>query len=307
MSLAADVRDTISRPSLLAGRSAAIQAVNTALVRIASHAHVAVIVGESGVGKSHLAALLHRVGPLRHLDLAWLRCGASLESTGLPEALASAREGAFCVEEVADLPPRLQSQLVGALDTGSPHLGPPATPRFQLIATSSVGLRAEVEAGRFRADLYYRLSAFQLVLPPLRERREDIDDLVKGFIRDAAQQLGRPVPALTRGARAAFLSRAWPGNVRELRSVVERAVLYAEGSALGERDVRWAWAQEPTTAAPPAIRDSVAESLTRLAAAERARVETALVAARGNKSRAAQDLGISRRALYRLLARLERL
>ncbi len=101
------------------GRSSAIHAVNTAIDRLGPHATVALCVGESGTGKSYAAALLHCVGPLRHLPLTWLRCGPDLEPAALPATLVTAGTGAYCLEEVAELTPRAQSVVVGGLDAGS--------------------------------------------------------------------------------------------------------------------------------------------------------------------------------------------
>ena len=179
-----------------------------------------------------------------------------------------------------------------------------------VIAATNRDLRAEVAAGRFRGDLYYRLNVVEVKLPPLRDRREDIPYLTAAFVREIAERLQKPLQGLTPGAEARLTNSRWDGNVRELRNVVERACILADGEFVTEREL----------AALPALArdaDSGARVFAGVAArrrrpatdllvnVERDHIQRALVRTGGNKKAAAQMLGLSRRALYRRLERLD--
>jgi DNA-binding NtrC family response regulator len=173
-----------------------------------------------------------------------------------------------------------------------------------VIAATAQDLGAAMAAGRFRSDLYYRLGVFALHVPPLRERLDDLPDLAAAFLRDISARLRLVGGGLAPGATRVLQAHDWPGNLRELRNVLERAAVLSDQDVVGESAVRAALA----AAAPPV---SVATAVTaddatagRLDAAQRAHVRAVLHGARGNKTAAAATLGISRRALYRLLDRL---
>jgi two-component system response regulator HydG len=181
-----------------------------------------------------------------------------------------------------------------------------------VIAATNRDLRAEGSTGRFRSDLYYRLSVMEIHLAPLRERREDIPCLAALFVREMAERLKRPLTGMTAAAEQALLQAAWPGNVRELRNVIERACLLTDGRMLSERDVTMAMPpahdarSQRVSAISPPLPATVLTALdphfrTR---AQRAQVEQALHEARGNKAAAARLLGISRRSMYRWLERV---
>ena len=170
---------------------------------------------------------------------------------------------------------------------------------MRFLAATNRNLSDEVAAGRFRADLYYRLNGVTILTPPLRERREEIPALLDLFLENAAKELGRPRPAVPASTLAALLAYSWPGNVRELKNVAERAVLLARGGALlpehfGIDAFAAARPTAPPTAPlpshPASLRDSVGE-------VERARIVAALKETGGNQTRAAKLLGISRRSL----------
>jgi len=210
-----------------------------------------------------------------------------------------------------------------------------------MIAATNRDLRAEVEAGRFRSDLYYRLNVVELKVPPLRERREDIPYLVAAFVRDNAERLGKRITGVTPAAERLLLSSAWEGNVRELRNVVERACLLADTEVITDREIGGrltaasamvaapaghgatlvpAWPANVTPfpidpawpAGPPAVPagpegppapTGVSGPSDSLRLAEREHVVRVLQQSRGNKKAAAARLGVSRRSLYRLLER----
>ena len=163
--------------------------------------------------------------------------GASSERRGLIEA---ANGGTIFLDEIAEVPPQTQSKLLGVLqDRQIQRVGGTAwiPVDIRVIAASNRDLRAEVEAGRFREDLYYRLNVLSVNLPPLRERTEDIVPLAAHFIRVFNRTLGRSVTSISPSAMASLTNYSWPGNIRELENVIERAILLSKGSVLELDDV----------------------------------------------------------------------
>jgi DNA-binding NtrC family response regulator len=179
-----------------------------------------------------------------------------------------------------------------------------------VIASSSRDLRVEVAAGRFRSDLYYRLNNVEVRLPALRDRREDIPYLTASFVRDASERLQKPLMGLTPGAERLLNQAHWEGNVRELRHVVERACILADTDFVTERElaismpprVSMRTAGRPPSSSSPHQGQTDADLLVNV---EREHIQRALVRAGGNKKAAAKMLGVSRRALYRRLERLD--
>jgi DNA-binding NtrC family response regulator len=179
-----------------------------------------------------------------------------------------------------------------------------------VIAATNRDLRGDVAAGRFRGDLFYRLNVVDVVLPPLRERREDIPYLTAAFVRDCSQRMKKPLTGLTSSAERLLLGARWDGNVRELKNVIERACMLAEGNIISERELTGAL--DPETGAAP--RAGLAGSAGRysesaqappalLGDVEREHIIEVLRQVSGNRMAAAKLLGISRRALYRRLER----
>jgi DNA-binding NtrC family response regulator len=182
----------------------------------------------------------------------------------------------------------------------------------RVIAATNRNLHAAMERGTFREDLYYRLQVFEIQLPPLRERPEDILPLTEAFLADLGQRIGRPPAGISREARGHLMGYAWPGNVRELRNILERATILCEGGLIGAQHLTL----PPTLATPePAARSMAGETSTAgrpsvappsgtdLMTAERALVEKALKDAKYNKSKAARALGLTRTQLYVRLRR----
>jgi DNA-binding NtrC family response regulator len=189
-------------------------------------------------------------------------------------------------------------QRVGSLDTR--HVD------VHVIAASNRDLRLEVEAGRFRLDLYHRLNVTQVHLQPLRNRREDIPRLADSFTLASAARMNRPLAGLTEAAVAILVQAPWTGNVRELRNVIERACILADGHRLTEADVREGLAHIDDVRLPRQAATVVPMPLhgvARLAEVEREHIATTLAQVQGNKAVAARLLGISRRAFYRQLER----
>ncbi|HET9599372.1 MAG TPA: sigma-54 dependent transcriptional regulator [Anaeromyxobacteraceae bacterium] len=216
------------------------------------------LLGESGTGKELVARFLHerseRPGPWVAVNCAALP-GELLESelfghergafTGATERRAGrfeqAHRGTLLLDEISELPLPLQAKLLRVLqerevDRVGGHRPLPVDVR--VLASSNRDLAEMVRRGLFRSDLYYRLNVFPIVLPPLRERREDLPALAAALLADAARALGRPVPALDAGALAALGAHPFPGNVRELRNLLERALVRARGAVLTAGDLR---------------------------------------------------------------------
>ena len=203
------------------GRGPVMQELFTLIRRLAPHVRTALITGETGTGKELVARALHRTGPRRDRRFVTVNCSAVVESlfeselfghvrgafTGAtdnkPGLFEAADGGTLFLDEIGELPLSVQAKLLRVLELGEVHrVGSLESRRVNVhvIAATNRDLRAEVAAGRFRSDLYYRLNIVEVKLPPLRERREDIPYLTAAFVRDAAERLGKPLEGLTPGA-----------------------------------------------------------------------------------------------------------
>jgi DNA-binding NtrC family response regulator len=341
----ADVRDEIDRRrSVLSmerdlakrlefcgmiGRGPLMQDLFALIRRLAPHVRTALISGETGTGKELVARALHRTGPRRDRRFVTVNCSAVVESlfeselfghvrgafTGAtdnkPGLFEAADGGTLFLDEIGELPPSVQAKLLRVLELGEVHRVGSLEPRrvnVHVIAATNRDLRAEVAAGRFRSDLYYRLNIVEVKLPPLRDRREDIPYLTAAFVRDAAERLGKPLAGLTPGAERLLAAAAWEGNVRELRNTIERASILADGAFITERELQ---VNMPVDPVRPVVAHAALASMASLhdgdslASVEREHIQRALAKAGGNKKAAAQMLGLSRRALYRRLERLD--
>ncbi len=314
-------------------RSAALREVLRTLEKVAAARTPVLIEGESGVGKELVAQRLHHLSPRAGRAFVDLNCaavpatlleselfghergaftGASSEKLGLVEV---ADGGTLFLDEVGEMAAELQSKLLRVLDSGTFYRVGAASNRradFRLVCATNRELRAEVEAGRFRKDLFFRVHGVRLVIPPLRERPEDVPLLVEHF----ARQLPSPRPFAPE-ALAALQRYDWPGNVRELHFAVERALLLAEGPSILIGDlppeIAAAAAQtpgvdaaRPARVAPPEPPwHAEPEDLSRRDEPERAKVLQALEQARWRRARAAEILGVSPRTLHRWMKRLE--
>jgi two-component system response regulator HydG len=291
----------------------------------------ALIMGETGTGKELVARALHQVGPRGANPFVTVNCSAIVETLfeselfghvqgAFPEA-AEAKPGLFelaeggtlFLDEIGELPMSIQAKLLRVLELGEVRrAGSLEAKRVDahIIAATNRDLRAEVSAGRFRSDLYYRLNVVEVKLPTLRDRREDIPYLTAEFIRQTSERLQKPVLGVTPGAERVLAGGQWEGNVRELRNVIERACILLDGDFITERELGGSISPAVTTpqpavsaggdssAGPPSDRDL-------LVTVERDHIQRALARAGGNKKAAAKMLGLSRRALYRRLERLD--
>jgi DNA-binding NtrC family response regulator len=195
----------------------------------------------------------------------------------------------------------VQAKLLRVLEVGEVQRVGSVQPRrvdVRIIAATNRDLRAEVDAGRFRSDLFYRLNVVELNVPPLRERREDIPYLTAAFVKELAARFHKSIDGVSPAAEQILISGEWPGNVRELRNVLERACMLADGRTLTERDLHGA-----LPAARTAVTTDAFSADRALGAVERDHIVRVLAEVHGNKLAAAKRLGISRRTLYRRLDR----
>ncbi len=308
------------------GRSAVMQETFNLIRRFAPHVRNALITGETGTGKELAARALHKLGQRRERRLVAVNCSAVVETlfeteffghvrgafTGAAENKAGMFEtadgGTLFLDEVGELPLGVQGKLLRVLELGEVQRVGSLGPRqvdVAVFAATNRDLRAEVSAGRFRSDLFYRLDVVELHLSPLRERREDIPYLTAAFVRDAAARLRKRVIGMTPTAERVLLDRRWDGNVRELRNVIERACILCEGQLITERELplagHTAESATPPSPVPPEDVPIEAASTRGLATVEREQIVKVLETTAGNKKAAAKLLGLSRRALYRRL------
>jgi DNA-binding NtrC family response regulator len=314
------------------GRGPVMQELFGMIRRLSPHVRTALITGETGTGKELVARALHRTGPRRERRFVTVNCSAVVETlfeselfghvrgafTGAtdnkPGLFELADGGTLFLDEIGELPLSVQAKLLRVLELGEVHRVGSLDPRrvnVHVIAATNRDLRTEVAAGRFRSDLYYRLNVVEVRLPPLRDRREDIPYLTAAFVRESSERLQKPLIGLTPGAERLLTAAAWEGNVRELRNVIERACILADGDFITEREL--AVSMPPAPAPQPVPSPVLGPAQTAAAAGdsdllvnvERDHIQRALVRAGGNKKAAAKMLGLSRRALYRRLERLD--
>jgi DNA-binding NtrC family response regulator len=316
-------RETATRSSLLA-------ALEQSASRIALGRLSVLITGETGVGKERFAERIHDMSPRRAASFVRINCSAiseplldaelfGSEASSKPGMLELADGGTGFLSDVDQLPHALQQKLLRAIeDTAVRRIGAararPVDVRY--VASSSKALAAEVDAGRFRRDLYFRLAGATFAIPPLRERRDEILPLAEQFIASASSPLGRSF-ALSDDARQWLTLHDWPGNVRELRNACERAVLLAPGVVIERHHLTTiddptsrlpdpANRRSATIPPPPGIRapsagDMPAQVRATVAELEKQRILEALERCAGNQTRAAEVLGISRRTLINRL------
>jgi anaerobic nitric oxide reductase transcription regulator len=314
------------------GISAAAQRIREDIALIARSDLPLLITGETGVGKEVAARAIHLRSGRRHGPLIYLNCAALPESIAESElfghtrgAFTDAREaragkfevadgGTLLLDEIGELPLSLQPKLLRVLQTGEvQRVGSDEVVHVdvRVIAATNRDLPAEVEAGRFRSDLYHRLNVYPLHLPPLRERPADIDLLCGYFLDHARVRLGLGPIRITADGRAALHAYDWPGNVRELEHALLRASLRAAGGRRGAPVIidreHLGIVGAPAAAAPVADAPAADAGLSLRAATEqfqRRRIEQALRAAGGSWTVAARALGLDRANLRRLAGRL---
>ena len=302
----------------LVGKSIAIKGLQAALGHVAAVDSTVLLTGESGTGKELAAMALHRGSPHAAAPFVPVNC-ASVSAEHLEAELFGqpgrdglfvyAQGGTLFLDEVNELPLPLQAALLRVLDTRRvrPLFSEVEIPlQLRIVAASSRPLRDEVDAGRFRADLYWRLQVVEIKLPPLRAHKEDIPELVAHFIATLAPRLGVE-PIVVSDDEMRYLQQYdWPGNVRELRNLLERSLIVGalNVSALYQGLARSpARAAAPAAAAPPSPTSPTSpRGPTDLHTLEKQHILAVLESVQGDKTQAAALLGISRRTLERRFA-----
>ena len=299
----------------LVGEGEAFEALRKLVAKVAASDSTTLIRGETGTGKELVARSIHRSSPRRDQPFVVVDC-ASLHENLLLSELFGHEQGAFTgatkrkhglfeaadggtvfLDEVGDVSPAVQASLLRVLETSSfRHVGGTQELRVdvRLVAATNRALERLMEEGKFRRDLFFRLNAIHVELPPLRERRREIPVLVDHFVAHHNQRHGAH-KRLSPGAAEALQTYDWPGNVRQLRHVVEGSLALADGDLVGPADL------------PPEVREAARRrgagiepgSLLTLAEVERRHIARVLAEVGGHRARAAHLLGISERNLYR--------
>jgi DNA-binding NtrC family response regulator len=308
------LKETVAKatqPQELIGQSAGMRRVLEAIETVAPTEATVLITGESGTGKELVARAIHAASHRRYNPLVVIHCGA-LAETLLESELFGHEKGAFTgaqyrkkgsfeiaeggtvfLDEIGDISLKTQTDLLRVLQeheitrVGGNH---PIHVDFRCIAATNKILEELVEEGRFRPDLYYRLNVFQIQLPPLRERREDIPLLAAHFVRKFSASMNKRVTGVTPAGIAMLTRHDWPGNVRELENAVERAMVVARGAELEPQDFN--------------LKISPSNGTSRtLEEAERAHILAVLEECGGNQTLAAERLDIDRVTLHNKLKR----
>ena len=309
---------TASEDELIGG-SPAMRAVLETLHLVAPSDANVLITGESGCGKGLIAKLIHARSRRAERGLVTVNIG-SLQETVFESEMFGHVKGAFTdakadrvgrfeladggtlfLDEIANIPPAQQARLLRVLEDGLfERLGSSRTHQVdvRVLAATNANIQGEVDAGRFRSDLLYRLNTIHIHLPPLRERGDDIVRLAQSFLKQHAHRYRREVGAFSDAALSALKRYAWPGNVRELSHVIERAVLMCAGKSIGPTDLALGG---PTPVAAAADRRASAT----LEEIELDAIRAALARHGGNVIAAADELGMSRSALYRRMEKLK--
>ncbi len=302
------------------GRSAAMRDIFHTVERVAPTRATVLLAGESGVGKDMIARAIHQHSPRANRAFVKINCTALPENlmeselfgyekgafTGAtsskPGRFELADQGTAFLDEIGDVPGNIQVKLLRILQERQfERLGSNVTRNVdvRVIAATNADLRAALEEGRFREDLYYRLNVVPINIPPLRERKEDIPFLAIHFVHKLAGEVGSAAKEIAPAAMDRLLDHSWPGNVRELENTIERSLVLTSGEILHAADIR---IEAPRHAANPGTQQSLllpeGETLEHW---EQMMIREALRRANGNKSRAARMLGLTRNALrYRL-------
>jgi len=317
--LAALTEQLASQPGArqINGSSPRWRAVLDLAARVAPAETTVLLTGESGTGKEVVARAIHAASPRAGKPFVAINCAALpeqlLESelfgyergafTGAQQPRAGKIEqaagGVLFLDEVGEMSPAVQAKFLRVLQEREfERLGGSRVIKADLrvVAATNRDLPAAMTRGEFREDLYYRLRVFEISLPPLRDRKEDILPLAEGFVEEIGRSVGRPCAGISRQARDSLLAYGWPGNVRELRNAIERAIILCDGGLIAADHLPTPRIEHPSTGNSTRPPSSLAD-------VERDLVENALKEARHNKTLAARLLGITRSQLYSRMQR----
>jgi transcriptional regulator with GAF, ATPase, and Fis domain len=287
--------------------------------RVAQTETTVLLTGESGTGKEVIARFIHQGSRRKQGPFVAINCAALpdqlLESelfghergafTGAvsakPGRIEQANGGVLFLDEIGEMAPGVQAKLLRVLEerefvrlggTRSTHVD------IRVVAATNRDLHSAMRRGDFREDLYYRLSVFEIALPPLRNRLDDILELADAFLQEIGGAVGKPPAGIARDARDQLLTYAWPGNVRELRNAIERAVILADGGYIHSEHLPVTMPRDKSGAPPAGAAATLPPGGVNLEDIERSLVAKALTQARYNKTRAAKLLGLTRAQLY---------
>jgi DNA-binding NtrC family response regulator len=304
------------KADMLIGSSPRVREVLHTIDRVASATLPILVTGESGTGKEIVARALHYTGPRRDGPFITVNCAAVPEAlfeaelfghqrgaftgavTDRVGAFESAQHGTLFLDEIGELPLLLQPKLLRAVQTSEVTPIGTSAPRIvdvRLVAATNRDLTKDMQEGRFREDLYYRLSVFPIALPPLRERIEDVAALTHHHLRIIAEREKRPVPRLTQGALRNLMQYEWPGNVRELINALEYAFVLATDGVIDAVHLALGAGQRAENVIP--YRDAKIDF-------DRRYFSTAMRLAGGNVSTAARITGKTRKEIYEALRRV---
>lgn len=298
---------------MVKGKSEAIQRLYKHVELVAPTKFSVLILGESGTGKEYIAEMIHECSSRRDKPFIAVDCG-SLSKELAPSELFGHLKGSFTsaiadkkgvfeqakggtvfLDEVGNLPYEVQMQLLRSLQEQKVRPVGSAVDinvDVRIVAATNDNLERAIEEGRFRQDLYHRINEFTLMVPPLRDRMEDLEEFVSFFVSQANEELGKDIKGVSPKAIAAMKKMPWTGNLRELRNVIRRCVLFAEGDYIEVEDLP-VYLEQP---AKPA--ETSNDSFALRPGNEREQIVAALMKARGNKTVAAKLLQIDRKTLY---------
>lgn len=302
----------------LIGKSASMQKIYDLIERIRDSSINVFITGESGTGKELAAKAIHYSGIRKGGPFIAVNC-AAIPETLLESELFGYKKGAFTdaksdkkglifeanegtlfLDEITEMPPTLQAKLLRVLeerevrplgDTNSYPID------VRIISTSNCDITSSIQQGRFREDLYYRLKVIDIDIPALRERREDIPILVQHFIQKFSKELKRAVSGVSGDALKILLNYPWPGNVRELENIIQRAITLSRHEVVSPEDLPASIIQK----ADEKLFEKAVEEKFTLDQLEKEYIRRVLIETGGNKSKAAERLGLDRKTLYRKL------
>ncbi len=328
--LAAQVQAPSDPREIAAGETKIVGAAPAMIDLYKTVAHVApttatvLIIGESGTGKELVARQIHTTSPRVNKPFVAVNCAALPESL-LESELFGHERGAFTgavglkrgvfeeatggtlfLDEMGDITPKMQVQLLRVLQEGEiRRVGSSETVKVdvRVVAATNRDLKTDVASGRFREDLYFRLQVVTVRVPPLRERKQDIPLLLRHFLARHADRLKRPVPNVAPEVLEALEAYSFPGNVREMSHLVERAMLLAREGVITAADLPKEMTQTWTLATASNAQGSLSDDWPTLGVLERRYIDRVLSRTGGNKTRAAELLGIDRRTLNRMFAR----
>ena len=305
----------------LIGKNPSMQKIYDLIERISDTSSNVLITGESGTGKELVAKAIHYNGVRKEGRFIALNC-AAIPETLLESELFGYKKGAFTdaksdkkglifeasegtlfLDEITEMPSTLQAKLLRVIEEKEVRpLGDTTSYPIdvRIISTSNRDIGTSVQQGRFREDLYYRLKVIDIELPPLRERREDIPILVQHFIHKFGKELKRSVSGISEGALKILVSYSWPGNVRELENIIQRAITMSQHEVILPDDLPASIIQKTDE---KLFEKAMEENFT-LDQLEKEYIKRVLIETGGNKSKAAEILGLDRKTLYRKLGEL---